>query len=650
MASLSMARDIEIEDLYRLDALSDPQVSPDGGWVAYVSTRADRDADDSRSTIWMVNWDGSQRVALTTPAEGIDKPRWSPDGRYLAYRSAPENSDQNRLMLLDRRGGEPKVLLSETADIADYAWSPDGAHIALTIERGEDTATHPRPIVIDALHFKQDHDGYLSTDVRSHLYLFDMTRRALQPLTDDPAFNESSPAWSPDGRHLAFIRERERGGDADGRADLDVIDIERGQPVTLARPFAPNSQHLAWSSDGTQVLFLQGREPKLNAYMQDRLFAVAAGRGEPRDLSGALDRAVMSYAVNAAQIHIAVEDDGSVYPALVDLQGSIAPGPRGAFSISELASAGGHTAFMRNDDTAFAEVWVLEDGRMRRLTHHNDALLAELRLATVEEVHFKSQGHRDIHGLLYRPPGFVSGQRYPLLLWIHGGPNGQDQHALSIDGYEFEPQIFAAQGYLVLRVNYRGSAGRGQGFAKAIAADWGHKEVQDLLAGVDYVVAQGLADKERLAIGGWSYGGLLTDYTIASDRRFKAAISGAGSGNQLSTYGADQYVLQYNHEIGPPWVDTALWLKLSYPFFHADRIRTPTLFLGGERDFNVPVIGGEQMYQALRTLSVPARLVVYPGEHHVFSRPSFVVDLEKRMATWLSTYVPPAALKNAAPP
>jgi dipeptidyl aminopeptidase/acylaminoacyl peptidase len=152
-------------------------------------------------------------------------------------------------------------------------------------------------------------------------------------------------------------------------------------------------------------------------------------------------------------------------------------------------------------------------------------------------------------------------------------------------------------------------------------------------------VAQGIADPERLGVGGWSYGGLLTDYLIASDARFKAAISGAGSGNQLSTYGSDQYVVEYDAELGPPWKSTELWLKVSYPFFHADRIRTPTLFLGGEKDFNVPIGGGEQMYQALRTLGVPAQLVVYPGEYHSLDRPSFLVDRYARYLEWMDRYL-----------
>jgi dipeptidyl aminopeptidase/acylaminoacyl peptidase len=308
--------------------------------------------------------------------------------------------------------------------------------------------------------------------------------------------------------------------------------------------------------------------------------------------------------------------------------------------VSALSAAGGHVALLRSDDAAPAEVFALESGKLRKLTAHNDAWLKELQLGAVADIRFNSPDGTDVHGLMVKPPGFVAGKKYPMLLWIHGGPNGGDQHSFALDGYQFEPQMFAAKGFVVLRVNYRGGSGRGLAYAKAIHADWGHKEVIDLLAGVDHLIALGIADKDRLAIGGWSYGGILTDYTIASDGRFKAAISGAGSANQLATYGSDEYVLQYNHELGPPWRSTALWLKLSYPFYHADRIHTPTLFLGGEKDFNVPIVGSEQMYQALRTLGVPAQLAVYPGEHHVFTRPSHVVDLAQRMSDWLDRYLP----------
>jgi dipeptidyl aminopeptidase/acylaminoacyl peptidase len=640
-------RTLTPDDLYRVKDVSDPQVSPDGLWVAYVVTESDHSADEARSAIWMVSWDGTQQVVLTAAAEDNAKPRWSPDGRYLSYLSIPAGSDKAQILLMDRRGGDARPLTSVKGGIGEYAWSPDGRTIAFAMEQGEEGAAQksPKPIVIDAMHFKDDTDGYLGSGRGRHLYLIDVDSQRVDALTTDDTFNEDLPAWSPDGRRIAFIRTLEKGSDPDGRSDLDVIDATSGAaPHRIARPFAPNRQKLAWSPDGLLIAYLEGLEPRFNAYMQDRLFVVAAAGGAARPLTDKLDRAVKSFAfaADSASLTLTVEDDQTEYPARVDLaKGTItraaAPGP---YVVSAVTSAGGHTSVLEANDAALAEVYALDDGRLRKLTAHNDAFFAELQLGAAEDIRYKSKDGTEIHGIIVKPPSFVSGKRYPAILWIHGGPNGQDEHALALDGYEFEPQMFAAKGFVVLSVNYRGSAGRGLAFAKAILADWGHLEVQDLLAGMDYLVEQGVADPQRLGIGGWSYGGLLTDYTIATDRRFKAAISGAGSGNQLSTYGSDEYILQYNNELGSPWKNTALWLKVSYPFFHADRIHTPTLFLGGDKDFNVPIIGGEQMYQALRTLGVPAQLVVYPGEHHVFTRPSFVEDLAERMSRWLDRYIP----------
>jgi dipeptidyl aminopeptidase/acylaminoacyl peptidase len=196
-------------------------------------------------------------------------------------------------------------------------------------------------------------------------------------------------------------------------------------------------------------------------------------------------------------------------------------------------------------------------------------------------------------------------------------------------------------------VNYRGSNGRGSAFQKAIFADWANKEVVDLLGAMDHVVKIGLADPDRLGIGGWSYGGILTDAAIAMDSRFKVAISGSGAANQLSMYGVDQYVSQYDHELGPPWKNLDVWLKVSHAFFKADRIKTPTLFMCGEKDFNVPLLGSEQMYQALRTLGVDTQLVIYPTQYHGITVPSYRVDRLQRYLAWYDKYLRPAASTTA---
>jgi dipeptidyl aminopeptidase/acylaminoacyl peptidase len=641
-------RALEPGDWYRFKAVSDLTMAPDGSAVAYLVTSYDKASDESRSALWLAAWNGNESLQLTR-GESVSAPRFSPDGRYLSFLSARPSDSSTGLWLLDRRGGEPRQLTHLPGEITDYAWSRDGAHIALVVRATEDTgdkshAHRPKPLVIHSLLFKQDREGYLTDGSRTHLYLLEVGSGLCRALTSDPASSDSLPAFSPDGRQIAYVSHRRDTQQQLGVDEINLVAASAGaKPRRLLATWSPNNQHLEWSGDGTQLVFLQGAERKYNAYIMDRLAVAEVSSGRVRTLSGALDRAVLSPAVtgDGRAIEFAVEDDGYQYPAEVPLAGGAITRLAGRVVVTELAAAAGHTAVLAASDRSPVEVYALESGLLRPLSAHNRALFAELTLGTVEDIAFRSRDGTEIHGQVVKPADYVPGRRYPTIVWIHGGPNGQDDHSLALEGYgpQLERQLFATHGFLVLAVNYRGSTGRGAKFARSIFADWGDKEVQDLEAGVDYAIAQGWADAERLGVGGWSYGGLLTDYLIASTTRFKAAISGAGSGNQTAMYGADQYVLQYNAEMGPPWQTTSRWLKVSYPFFHADRIRTPTLFLGGDKDFNVPLAGGEQMYQALRTLGVPAELIVYPGEYHVLTRPSFLVDRFARYLDWMAKHL-----------
>ncbi len=299
-ADAASRRPISVADFDRVQHLSEPQVAPDGAWVAYVVTTNDREADEERSAVWMVSWDGSQRVALTHPANGTEKPRWSPDGRFVSYLAAPAGSDKVQVMVLDRRGGDARQLTNVNGDISDYAWSPDGKRLAILLEQGDDPAKvaadkAPKPIVIEAMRFKQDGDGYLVAGRARHVYLLDVATQQIEALTADPQFNEATPAWSPDGRQIAFTRSHEKGGDQDGKADIDVIDALPGATArTLIRAYAPNQQNLEWSPDGSLIAYLEGAQSRFNAYMQDHLFVVPAAVGAPRPLTDKLDRAVMS--------------------------------------------------------------------------------------------------------------------------------------------------------------------------------------------------------------------------------------------------------------------------------------------------------------------------------------------------------------------
>jgi dipeptidyl aminopeptidase/acylaminoacyl peptidase len=280
------------------------------------------------------------------------------------------------------------------------------------------------------------------------------------------------------------------------------------------------------------------------------------------------------------------------------------------------------------------EIYAMESGNARRLTHVQDSFLAPLQLASVQGFRSKSKDGNMVSAILYLPPNAVKGNKLPLILFIHGGPVGQDD--FSFDLYR---QIYASAGYAVAAVNYRGSSGRGLEYTKSIYGDWGNKEVIDITGAADYLIKEGIADENRMGIAGWSYGGISTNYTIASDQRFKAAVSGAGSSLQLSMYGVDQYISQYENELGPPWKNQEKWIKLSYPFFHADRIKTPTLFMASQNDFNVPVAGAEQMYQALKSMGIPTELIIYPNQNHGISVPSYIKDRFERHIAWFNKYL-----------
>lgn len=657
-------RPIKIDDIHAFHDVRDVQIAPDGKWVAYTVSSIDTTADKSDTDIWMASWDGGQQIRMTSSPDGESAPRWSPDGRYLAFLSGRTGGKArgSQVWVLDRNGGEAQQFTDVKGRLTAYEWSPDSKRLLLTMadrEPGEPdepggtggggrggaagpNAPAPKPIVIDRYRFKQDVVGYL-TQKPGRFYLYDIAARKAEAITPE-GLEVGQPAWSPDGKSIAFMGKEGKAAERYNTWNVYVVEASSGAKPRLLTKYdgvrsSAGRGRPDWSPDGSRLVYTQTSGAKLNAYNMNRLAVIGVTGGDPKVFAEKLDRAVSSprFSRDGKSIVFLVTDDRWEYPAIVPANGGdverLIKGP-GVISGFEQGKDGRY-AVLAASDQAPAEIHAFENSKLRVLTHHNDALIAQLRLGTTEEFACKAKDGSEVHGLITKPPEYETGKKYPTLLRIHGGPNGQDAHSFNL-----ERQIFAANGYVVVNVNYRGSSGRGEKYQTAIAADWGNLEVIDLQAAVDHVIAIGLADPDKLGVGGWSYGGILTDALIAKDQRFKAATSGAGTAFPISLYGVDQYIIQYDEEIGPPWkVGLEPWAKISYAFLHADQIKTPTLFLGGEKDFNVPLAGGEQMYQALASLGVPTQLVVYPNQFHGITRPSYQKDRMERYLAWYAKYL-----------
>jgi dipeptidyl aminopeptidase/acylaminoacyl peptidase len=653
IAQGAAARPIAVSDINNIRDVSAPAVDPAGNWVAYQVSSVDAKADKSFSHIWMTSFDGTRTVQLTNrEKESESTPRFSPDGRYLAFISSrTDKHDNDQLWLLDRTGGEARPLTKLDGSVVDYAWSPSGKQIALIVldpdpadkdEAKGDEEYPPKPIVIDRFQFKRDIDGYLGTR-RQRLMLLDLaTGQARRLLSGE--FDDYLPAFSPDGTRIAFVSNRDKDPDRTYNNDLWVVPAAGGpQAPTRLTTFAGDdnspdytSSYPAWSPDGRSIAYVQGGPVELFSYGTRHLAVIPATGGEPRIVTAALDRNVGNpvWSADGKSLRFIVEDDKMQYLASVPaIGGPVRRITNGKTVVWAQDQAKGHAVALVEDFTHPPEVFALDGADLRRLSRQNDGWLADVQLAPVEDTVLHSKDGTEVHGFLVKPLNYAGG-RVPTILRLHGGPQSQFDY-----GFTFEWQLLAANGYAVVAANPRGGTGQGQDYAKALYADWGGPAVPDVLAAVDDAVARGIADPNRLGVGGWSYGGMLTNYTIASDQRFKAATSGASISNIFAGYGTDQYIRDYEAELGKPWEHVDVWMRNSYPFFHADRITTPTLFQVGDKDFNVPLLNSEQMYQALRSNGVPTELIIYPGQYHGLKRPSFIRDRYQRYLDWYAKYL-----------
>ena len=556
-----------------------------------------------------------------------------------------------------------------------------------------DSASAPArvlPRVITRLQFKRDGFGYLSGR-RSHLYLVavDPLQRVPQPalrLTEGP-FDDADPSFSPDGRWIAFVSNRTPEPDANNNVELWVVPAAGGRPVALTDSPGPEASP-RWAPDGAAIAYLlTPQQPPVYANPRLMLLELTAGagaappspRGQPLDLTAPLDRPVVSpprWSAAGDAVYVLVEDRGAQPLLRLGLErgrggrrgrwpqagtvGAVVAGPR---VVQAFALRGGAVIAIVEWGTQPPELFEAParplDGpallaeptahvqprarppaaALRRLTDLNGAWLGRVRLSEPEPLRYRSEGEVFVEGWLLRPAVAVA-RPYPLVVRVHGGPFSQYTW-----GFDWQMQYLAARGYAVLYVNPRGSSGYGEEFAYALWADWGGPDGRDLLAGIDHLVERGIADPDRLGVGGWSYGGLMTNYLITHSDRFRAAVSGASEADYLSCYGTDDIQRWWEDELGVPYepANRARYLELS-PILSVQRVITPTLFVVGDQDWRTPASQSEQMYAQLRRRQVDdggpdTALVLYPGQSHSSFTPGLTIDLWRRTVAWYDRYL-----------
>ncbi len=627
-------------DVYKMESVSRPKISPEGSWILYSQSKIDVAKDRAVSKLYMMSADGKETVTLTEQTKGVGNYQWSPDGKYISYLSKGKDEDNGaQLFLMDRRGGEGIQVSDIKGEIEDYIWFNNGKKVVMVIKdfNYADTAKSKirTPYEISRYKFKQDYEGYLDNR-KTHLYTFDITTKKLDTLTTGN-YNESDVSISSDDKMIAYTSNVTTNPDKNSNTDIFLLNLAKGAiPLQLTNFKGANSSPV-FSPDNSRIAFLQSSsERNYDMYDLAQLGIYDLKTKTSTVVSKNYDRAFSSifWSKDGQSILSLIEDDRKQNLVQFNLQSQkseLLTNEMGVYSSMDMNEKGDIVFLFSNLETP-NEVYSFQNKTSKRLTHLQDAFISKLKKGYHKGFQSTSSDGTLVSGILHLPDS--GAKNLPLILFIHGGPVAQDDYA-----FDMTSRIYAEAGYAVATVNYRGSSGRGAAFTNAIYADWGNKEVKDIVGAADYLIKEGVADPNRLGIAGWSYGGILSNYTIATDKRFKAAVSGAGSSLMMSVYGSDQYIAQYEEEIGKPWENPKKWEALSYPFYKVKEIKAPTLFMASQADFNVPVIGAEQMYQAFKSEGIPTELIIYPNQNHGVRVPSYIVHRHNAHINWFNKYL-----------
>jgi len=657
-------RPITIDDLLALQWISDPQISPDGRSVVYVQKAADREADTYRSHLWIVPADGGPARQFTAGPHQDSLPRWSPDGRWIAFLSDrgaaadPGARRPKQIYVIPVDGGEATAVTAGNYSPTDLAWSPDGRTIAF-IGKPEAPKNEQSDVkVVTRARYKFDGEGYWDGRYK-HLFIVSALGGEVRRITDGD-FDHSDPAWSPDGRWIACVSNRSEEADFTNVTDIWIFPAVGGEGRRLTQSVGPCAMP-AWSPEGTRIAYL-GHDNAAMSATNTALWVVPLAGGPPVCVTAGFDRSLAHHLITDMRAHprvgrpiwwpdgravlVLVAEGGTTHLARVDVSSgavTLLTGGRREIYGYDFDRAVGNGVMAVSDPFVPGDLWAVQrEGtslRERRLTAVNAGWMDGISLSRPERFTYEGADGWPVEGWVMRPAGFEEGRRYPTILQIHGGPHGAYGEAFS---HEF--QVLAAEGFALVFTNPRGSQGYGQRFTAATRHDWGGKDYEDIMRGLEAALARfPFLDPGRLGVAGGSYGGFMTNWVIGHTDRFKAAVTMRSISNHLSQWGTSDlaFMKGFWEFPGDPW-EAPAWYWERSPLAYVAKIRTPLLILHSEMDLRCPMPEAEQLFAALKKLRREVVLVRFPGESHDLSRtgrPAHRLERLRWIVKWFADHL-----------